>query len=162
MKLEGKILKRIQGVDIYLCPDGVIRFIGDFCIDSDGGPNVDHDPCWQPDTTLHHNGRPINAQTVPYVVIPQGILDKVGPIGLGCQCFATYRNKKVGAVLADLGPFTKQGEGSPELARRLGINPNSRTGGLEEEVVLYEIFIGVPAIVDGVAYKLQPLHGPRS
>jgi len=158
---EDRVLATIEGGDIILHSDGVIRFMGNFDIDGDGGPNIDHDPCWQPDTSLHHNGKPINSQTVPYVVIPLGILEKVGPIGLGCMCIITntITKKSANAVLADLGPSRKDGEGSAELARRIGLSGNARTGGEDRRIILYEIHIGVPALIDGVEYKLQPLYG---
>jgi len=157
----GKLIKIIEGSPVTLGIDGVIRFVGDMDIDSDGGPNVDKDPCWQPDTTLRHAGGSINAQTVPYVVCPIGVLDLVHEIGLGCRCVVTHtkNRREAVAVLADLGPRAKTGEGSPALARKLGINPNSRYGGEDAKVILYELHIGVPAVIDGVEYALQPLHG---
>lgn len=155
-----KVLKTIEGVNIYQVGENCLRFIADADIDSDGGPNVDNDPCWQPDTTLHFNGKPINAQTVPYAVIPLGILNLVKPIGLGCKVVCTHitTNKSAIGVLADLGPTRRIGELSPEMARRIGINPNSRFGGEDRRLIKYEIFLGVPAVVDGITYQLQPLH----
>lgn len=157
---QGKVLKQIEGSPITLCSDGVIRFVGDMDIDSDGGANVDHDPCWAPDTTLHHNGMSIDAQKVPYLVCPIGILELVEPVGLGCQCYAVHlrTNREAGGVLADLGPSRKDGECSAALARRIGVNPNSVNGGESRKVILYEFHIGVPAVVDGVTYHLQRLH----
>ena len=159
--IMGKLLSLIQGCAITLDDDGVIRFLADADIDSDGGPNVDHDPYWQPDTTLHLRGKPINSQVVPYAVIPIGILNKVRPIGLGCQVRVTNRSngKSCDAVLADLGPTRKIGEISAECARRLGVNPNSVRGGTEKRIIFYEVYLGIPAIVVGISYKLQPLHG---
>jgi Fungal chitosanase of glycosyl hydrolase group 75 len=157
----GKLLKTIEGSPVTLGVDGAVRFVGDMDIDSDGGTNVDKDPCWQADTTLKHHGLSINAQVVPYVVCPIGILELVGPIGLGCRCVVahTVNRREAVAVLADLGPRAKIGEGSPALARKLAINPNSRYGGEDAKVVLYELYIGVPAVIDGVEYALQPLRG---
>lgn len=152
------VIKTVDGVDITYRP-GLISFTADADIDSDGGPNIDHDPYWQPDTTLHHHGQPINAQRVPYCVIPIGILNKVPEMGLGCHCVVT--NTRTGqsatAVLADLGPTRKIGEISPALARKIGVNPNSRIGGEERKIILYEIYVGNPATIDGITYKLQPL-----
>ena len=157
---QDRLLATIQGVAITLCGDGVVRFIANADIDSDGGPNIDHDPCWQPDTTLRHAGASINAQQVPYVVIPIGILNMVGPIGLGCLVTCTHilTGKAGSGVLADLGPRSKVGEISPAMARLLGIDPNSRTGGESRNVIRYELHIGVPAVIDGVTYALQKLH----
>lgn len=159
MNSHDRQLAVIQNCPIVLCADGVIRFTADADIDSDGGPNVDHDTCWQPDTTYHYQGKPINAQVVPYVVIPEGILNLVGPRGLGCHCVVRnpLNGRIANAVLVDLGPTRKVGEISAALARRLGVNPNSVSGGEEHHVIEYEIYIGVPAEVDGITYPLQAL-----
>ena len=151
----------IQGGPVFLRADGVIEFTADADIDSDGGPNVDADPCWNADTSYHHQGRPLNAQRVPYVVIPIGILDRVKPIGLGCAVTVTHTltGRAARGVLGDLGPTAKDGEISPAMARLLGIDPNSRTGGEARRCIRYEIHVGQPAVVDGVTYPLQPLHG---
>jgi len=153
------LLATVQNIQINLFPDHIIRFIADADIDSDGGPNIDHDPCWQPQTTLQFRGKSIDAQQVPYAVIPLGILNKVRPIGLGCHVICTHilTGKTAAGVLADLGPTRKVGEISPAMARLLGVDPNSRTGGEERNVIHYEIHLGVPALVNGVTYDLQPL-----
>lgn len=145
---------------IWLNDDGRIFFVADADIDSDGGSNPDHDPYWQADTTLHHNGKPIDAETVPGVVVPGWIPRSVGPIVMGCRARITNLRtmQSCDAVVHDLGPKTKDGELTPEAARRVGINPNSVTGGEERPVVLYECWPGVPAFVDGVTYSLQPLR----
>lgn len=157
---EPRLLATIQGCPIILHADGVIRFTADADIDSDGGPNVDHDPCWQPDTTYHHQGKAINAQKVPYAVIPLGILNLVKPMGLGCKvvCTHTLTHRSAEGVLADLGPTRKIGELSPEMARRIGVNPNSVRGGESRQVIRYEIHLGVPAVIDGIQYALQRLR----
>lgn len=159
----GKLLKTIEGKPITLGIDGVIRFLGNMDIDSDGGENIDHDPCWQAETTFKHNGHSIDAQKVPYVVCPQGILELVGPMGLGCYCRVTHtlNFREADAVLADLGPYKKDGEGSPALARLLVINPNSRYGGEDRPVILYELHVGYPAVINGIQYALQPLRAGK-
>jgi len=158
--MTGRILKTIEGSPVTLGIDGVIRFMGDMDIDADGGPNIDADPCWQPDTTLRHAGASIDAQAVPFVVCPIGVLDLVHEIGLGCHCRVTHTKtlRQADAVLADLGPRSKTGEGSPALARLLGIDANSRHGGEDRPVILYELHVGVPAVIGGVAYALQSLR----
>ena len=153
------LIKTIKGVPIILDDDNVIRFTADADIDSDGGPNVDNDPYWQPDTTLHHNGLPINAQTVPFAVIPIGVLNKVKGLGLGCKVIVTnaLNGRSAVGVLADLGPTFKVGEISPAMARLIGVNPDSVRGGESRNVIRYEVFLDVPAVVNGVTYKLKRL-----
>jgi len=155
----ARLLKTIESGPVFLRADGVIEFTADADIDSDGGPNVDHDPCWQADTSYHHAGKPLNAQTVPYVVIPIGILNLVKPIGLGCLVIVTHTltGRSAAGVLGDLGPTAKDGEISAAMARRIGVNPNSRNGGEARRCIRYEVHIGIPAVIDGVTYALQPL-----
>ena len=156
----ARLLKMIQGGPVFLRADGAIEFTADADIDSDGGPNVDDDPCWQAQTSYRYLGRSLNAQIIPYVVIPIGILDLVAPVGLGCAvtCTHTLTGKCGHGILGDLGPSTKDGEISAAMARLLGVNPNSRTGGESRRVIRYEVFIGKPAVLNGITYPLQPLH----
>jgi len=46
------------------------------------------------------------------------------------------------AIVADLGPKDKIGEGSLELARRLGIDSDPKNGGRSEDDILYIAFPG--------------------
>jgi hypothetical protein len=137
---------------------GRVYFMADADIDCDGGSNPHHDPCWQPDTTLHHRGRPIDSETVPGIVVPPAILRGVKGVVLGCRARAT--NTRTGqsadAVVFDQGPTRKTGELSPALAKLIGINPNPNTGGEDAPVVLYELWPGEAAVVNGVTYALQP------
>lgn len=149
----------INGIII---PAGIKRvfFVGDFDNDCDGsGQNPDHDPFFQPDTTLHHEGKAINPYVVPGMVVPLWLPRAVKGIVYGCLARVTHlvTMKSELAVVHDGGPRKKVGEGTPMLARRLGINPNPNIGGEDDPVILFECWPGVPAIVDGVAYQLQPV-----
>lgn len=143
---------------VYLDDDGRIYFTADADIDCDGGKNPHKDPCWQPETTLQLNGKSIDADVVPFIVVPPVIVKSVNPIVLGCQAQVTNgRNgKSVLCVVADLGPKKKLGELSPAAARAIGIDPNPNTGGEESATVFYELWPGTPALVNGIEYKLQP------
>ena len=63
--------------------DGSEEYTSHLMIDDDGSDNRWHDPDWQRDTSLHYPakpnplGRPIDAGTVPYVVVPPLIRDGV-------------------------------------------------------------------------------------
>jgi hypothetical protein len=151
--------------DVILHDDGSVSWFGDMDIDCDGsGGNPHHDRFFQPDTTLHHDGKALNAEVVPFIVVPPEIIRAVPGIVMGCSAFCKYNNKSVPCIVGDQGPFFKLGEASPELARRLGINDNPNTGGLEVtqrqidrgEAVLYTIWPGFAGDVDGVRYELQP------
>ena len=86
--------------------------------------------------------RYVDADTVPFVVLPYNQLDQLGA-KLGD--FAVVTNRRNGrytyAILADLGPPRYAGEGSIALAKSLGINEDARWGGADEGV-LYIVFPG--------------------
>lgn len=146
----------IEGCDILENDDGSISWTAKMAIDNDGSDNRQHDSDWQRDTSLHLHGKPIDSESVPGIVVPPLVINSVPGIVLGCEAIVTYRNTSVMAVVFDIGPRKKIGEGSPELARRLGINPSATHGGIDDHVVLYRIFPGKSAVIDGIGYYLQP------
>lgn len=152
----SKLLGTIEGCDILEQDDGSVTYVAKMAIDNDGSQNQQHDPDWQADTSLHFKGKPIDSEAVPGVVVPPRIQNGVEGIVLGCQAEVSYRGKTVKAVVFDIGPRRKIGEGSPELARRLGIDPSPTHGGVDEHEVHYYIFPGQAAVVDGITYDLQP------
>ena len=145
---------------IYERSDKSVFFVGDFDVDADGGNNPDHDPYWQPDTSLHYNGKAIDAETVSGIVVPGWLVKAVKGTVLGCKARATNlaTMQSYDAVVHDTGPRNKDGEGTPYLAKKIGINSNARRGGEDEPVILYEFWPGIPAVVDGITYTLQPTH----
>lgn len=152
-----KILGNIEGCDIVLRPDGVVQYQAKLAVDCDGSDNRHGDPCWQADTSLHHDGKPLDAESVPYVVVPPLVLQAVSGIVLGCQAQVTntVTGKRTKAVVGDVGPRRKLGEASCECARRVGLDGNPNRGGTDQHIVLYEIFPGTAAAVDGVTYTLK-------
>jgi hypothetical protein len=105
-------------------------------IDTDGARRAPEDPYWQGDTSLHYaNGRPLDAQTVPFVVIPLG----ENRVGLGDLVKVSYRGRSVMAVVGDRGP--RYGEASAATARALGIPASGLSGGVDSGVT-YEFFPG--------------------
>ena len=149
----------IDDVDVTFIDDKII-WLSHARIDSDGSDNRHHDKYWQAETSLSHNRKPIDAESVPYIVVPPAIIQSVKPIVLGC--LGLLRNIKTGqttwAVVADIGPKTKLGELSCEAARRLGLSGNPNTGGTDQKIIKYTIWPGRPAMVNGVQYDLQPSH----
>lgn len=150
-----KTLGTIEGCPITENDDGSVTYAAKMAIDNDGSDNRQHDPDWQRDTSLHFHGKPIDSESVPGIVVPPLIINSVPGIVLGCQAWVEYRGVKVAAVVFDIGPRKKIGEGSPELARRLGVDPSALHGGVDEHEVRYRIEPGQPAVVDGVTYDLQ-------
>ena len=88
------------------------------------------------------NGDPrryVDANKIPYVSVPPE-LRRLG-VKLGDVCLVGYKDKECCAVVAEVGPLGSIGEGSMQLARVLGINPDPRRGGVGAGV-RYSIFMG--------------------
>ncbi len=130
-------------------------FVSDMDQDNDGpGGSTEEDPDWNPETSLKHNGESINSHEVSGIVVPTWLPMRVHGTVLGCQAFATNlaTGKREPAVVYDLGPTRKSGEGSNLLCKRLGAD-----GGENRPLFLFEFFPGIPAQVDGITYDLQPI-----
>ena len=154
------ILAVIQGAEIHhelTSTYETAEFVGDMDIDCDGsGGNPKHDKYFQPDTFYHFRGKCLCAETTPYVVVPPAVVRGTRGTVMGSLCEVTYRGHTVNAVVGDLGPLRKVGEGSVRLAELLGINPDPNHGGVDVFEVTYKIHVGVPAVIAGITYTLQP------
>ncbi|MBC7998234.1 MAG: glycoside hydrolase family 75 protein [Leptolyngbya sp.] len=126
-----------------MLPGGVLYFRSGMQVDADGSPRARQiDPCGQSQTSLRHpNGAPVNAERVPYIVLPGGSYKHLG-IKLGDIAAVRYQGKVQFAVFADVGPSYKIGEGSMALADALGINPSPTRGGTHRPDVEYLVFRG--------------------
>jgi hypothetical protein len=83
----------------------------------------------QSDTSLHYRGgKPINANRVPYFVLPLPVgWPRQFSIPLGDFAAVIFGGRLAFAVFADFGPKDKLGEGSVQLFRELGqerVRPN--------------------------------------
>jgi hypothetical protein len=94
----------------------------------------------------------VDAETVPYVVVPAVVVQKTAGVVRGCKAKVTWRGVFVDCVVADRGPSNRVGELSIAAARVLGMNPSPRHGGVEAKEVLYELWPGVAA----PGFVLQP------
>lgn len=126
-----------------MLPGGLIYFRAGMQVDADGSPRARQiDPCGQTETSLRHpNGAPVNAERVPYFVLPGGSYKHLG-IKLGDIAAVRYQGKVQFAVFADVGPSYKMGEGSMALAQALGINNSPTRGGTSRPDVEYLVFRG--------------------
>jgi hypothetical protein len=151
------LIDTIEGCPIILNDSGIISFTAKAAIDGDGsGGNSYHDPDFQPDTSLHNNGLPLNAETEHYIVVPPAIIQSVPSIILGSQAYVTFLGRTQPAVVGDIGPHDKLGEISIALAQALGIPPSPISGGISSHIVQYSIHPGSPATVNNTSYSLQP------
>lgn len=147
----------IEDIPVYVADDGRIHFVANGRIDTDGSGSSHGDKWHLHDTSLHVDGKPLNADEDFYIVLPPQIINAVKPIVLGCQARVKNRlNGKVfPAVVGDVGPKRRLGELSWSLANALGLDPNPNTGGVDHLVIEYDVFPGVPAEVNGKTYPLQ-------
>lgn len=137
-------------------PGGICEMMADYDVDVDGIGSPHGDPYFQPDTTLHNNGKALNSDEEDFIVLPPPCIKGVRGIVLGCQAWVTYKGKRFSAVVGDIGPTRKVGEGSYHLAKLLGMNPSPINGGEDFAKVFYEWEPGTPAVVGNRTYKLQP------
>jgi hypothetical protein len=110
-------------------------------------------------TWYRHMNKPANdpaayvdAETVPYIVVPSLIIQGTAGVVRGCKARVTRGDRSVDCVVADKGPRNKIGELSIAAARAIGLNPSPRNGGTEQPELFYELWPGVAA----PGYVLQP------
>jgi hypothetical protein len=96
----------------------------------------------------------LDAETIPFIVIEGFIRKRCKGIALGCRARVTYMGVSVEAMVGDIGPLYKIGEGSIALARALGINSSPRSGGIGAHIVQYELWPGTPAVINGETFPL--------
>jgi hypothetical protein len=94
----------------------------------------------------------VDAETIPYIVVPSLIIQKTAGVVRGCKARVSWQGKSVDCVVADKGPANKVGELSIAAARALGIPSSPRNGGIENPEVFYELWPGVAAS----GFVLQP------
>ncbi|WP_330214234.1 hypothetical protein [Pseudomonas sp. AM8] len=94
----------------------------------------------------------VDAETVPYIVVPSIIVQKTIGVVRGCLARVSWNGRSVDCVVADKGPTNRIGELSIAAARALDIPDSPRSGGLNRPEVLYELWPGVPA----PGFELQP------
>jgi hypothetical protein len=132
-------------------------FISDLDVCNDGsGPDY-NDPSYQTQTAYYNNGKFLNADKDKYIVVPPQVRSMVDPVVMGCM--ARMTNLRTGhwsaAVCGEIGPDDKTGEAAYCLAKEL--NPEiSHNSGDSSRVYLYEFWPGIPAVVDGKFYNLEP------
>ncbi len=91
--------------------------------------------------------RYVDAATTPYVALPSPTFQNFlpgsnGRLGDYCLVYNTQNERLSAGIFADLGPGDELGEGSIEMARRLGLNHDARAGGTASRKLLYVLFPG--------------------
>ena len=127
--------------------NGAVFWKADMDIDCDGQRtaqcNEQTDCCFLPETAFpQSDGRPLNAATLPYVVVPSPSATwdyrNFGIAGGGVVA-VIYNNQVRYAVVGDTGPTEIIGEASYATANSLGINPDPSNGGTDSGVT-YIVF----------------------
>jgi N-acetylmuramoyl-L-alanine amidase len=155
-------LLTIEPVTIYQKNHGkYVCFESDLDICNDGSGPSHGDPYHQPQTAYYSGGKGggkyLNADVDKYIVIPPQVRSKVPPVVMGCKGKLTNLITGVSydAVTGEIGPDDKTGEAAYCLAKI--INPViTHNSGDKKPNYLYELWPGIPAVVDGFTYKLQP------
>ncbi len=150
-----RLIATIEGEPIHEFDDASVHYKAKAAIDSDGTGPHHGDRTAQDQTTYKPD---LNADVDSYIVVPPAIRNGVKGVVIGC--LANVTNTKNGrhtaAVVGDVGPHKKLGEISCACASAIDLNPSPVDGGIDEHAIEYVIFPGVPAIVNGKQYHLQP------
>jgi len=122
-------------------------------VDDDGAGPSQGDPDYQNDTTLHKDGKPLNALVDRWGVVPPQIIR--GTVGdmMGCVGRVTRisTGEFVWIVAGDEGPPDKLGEGSQATVKELGDDDNPIRGGDDAHDYIWEWWPGQAA----PGYELQ-------
>ncbi len=102
----------------------------------------------------------VDAASVPFIVLPSHWRRLAVGVVLGCK--ATIKDTKTGKFLEaagvmDFGPRAKLGEASVACAEFFGVPSSPKNGGTSEKRFIYTFFPGVPAVINGITYQLQPM-----
>jgi len=134
--------------DVNVCGmKGAVFMKADMDIDCDGQEtdqcNSDTDCCFQNDTTFHQSdGQPLNSAELPYIVLPESSDNwkwEDNGIDGGSVVAVIYNNKITYAVFGDTDSPNKAGEASYATAKSLGIDPDPKSGGVDDGVT-YIVF----------------------
>ena len=102
----------------------------------------------------------VDAASVAYIVLPSHWRGLAVGVVLGCK--ATVKDIKTGKILEaagvlDFGPKRKLGEASIACAKFFDVPSSPKNGGTAEKRFIYTFFPGVPAVINGITYQLQPM-----
>ena len=79
--------------------------------------------------------RYVDASVVPYISIPPALRTAGVHMGDLAMVYSRKTGKRSWAIVADIGPHLAIGEGSPALARALGLDGSARRGGASADIV---------------------------
>ncbi|HEY5944283.1 MAG TPA: glycoside hydrolase family 75 protein [Kofleriaceae bacterium] len=132
---------------------GAVFWKADLDVDCDGKMtaqcSLSTDPYYMNQTAATDSqGQPLDAAALPYVVLPGKSTRfdyAMAGLKLGSVFAVIYKDQVQYGVAGDIGPTAVIGEASYRMAELLGIDPDPRIGGTDEEVA-YIGFTGPDAI----------------
>ena len=147
---------------------GAVAWQSDLDVDCDGGKldSCKADPSYLPDTSATTaNGDALDANTVPFVVVPlpgHGFDYGAHDLALGNAAYVIFNGKLVAGVFGDEGPPDIIGEASFAMAQALGIDADPVSGGADAGAT-FIVFAG-DARVDPIedhdeAERVAKTHG---
>ena len=151
-------LLTISGVTIWSGFGGdYVCFISDLDVCTDGSGPHHGDRTAQDQTAYYNGGKYLNADIDQYIVVPPQIRRMVAPVVMGCQARLTAITKGAWwpAMVGDIGPASKTGEAAICLAQKANPKVSANVGD-SRRIYLYELWPGIPSVVDGTQYKLEP------
>lgn len=97
----------------------------------------------------------LDAAAIAYVVVNPIVRQKARGIVLGCKARLTWHGQSIPAVVGDVSGAKRIGELSYAAAKALRFpNPSPRNGGIDAHEVTFEMWPGVPAVIDGEVFTL--------
>lgn len=87
----------------------------------------------------------VDAETIPYIVVPPMIVQRTAGVVRGCRARVSYKGRSIDCVVADLGPNNRIGELSIAAARALDLPSSPKHGGTDQPAVFYELWPGQAA-----------------
>lgn len=151
-------LIKIGKVTIYANRMGsYIWFRSDCDVCTDGTGKHFGDKTAQDETAYWNGGKFLNASKDQYIVIPPQVRSLVAPVVMGCMARMTRvsTGEMEPAVCGEIGPSDKTGEAAICLCKKLNPTLSANVGDSALDYI-YELWPGVPAVVHGKHYDLEP------
>jgi hypothetical protein len=116
---------------------------------------------------LHDWRRYVDAMTVPYIAIPPELKEEFNvSMGDVCSLNNVSNGRTCTAVVAEIGPHGKIGEGSIALAVALGLSGDPRHGGTDHAIIAVKLWVrsnqGWPRSQEEISAQVRTLLAGQS
>lgn len=123
---------------VQVGPDGttsLVRFTAKMSVSDAGAGKKGKKKERRKTALIDANGAGLDPQAIPYIVLPNDFGAAHPTVGLGDYVAVTYGSKTLYAIVGDKGPPGVIGEGSPVLARALGMNDDGVGGNVQYLII---------------------------